>query len=491
VSSDYESIRSGADWHGQIIGTVKRSRIVVVLCSPDSVKRPWINYEAGLGDGTDWDVSGVGSTFVTPVVIRGLRKGDLDAPLSRKQIRDLEDANDAKALLQDLGTFLKVSQTPVDIKAFTKEISSLGRSIQAISSVIGGNDDAAFESYIKRLLSDNKEGEFSILVEDLRAGATDCWRITSTEAFDAAEFIDRIKKSALIPALGRLTLLGVLLVKYEAPSSWLRKLLDALQSIFDVSNQLARTSEFQSMAYADETTALESHRSTTVPALESLISFYTIGAYIVRKGASATLYLMEMTPRIVNRAVGRDDIYAPGRKPLLLWPISGKWGYPRIPQAQMVVERYGSGKVSDVAGGSEQLFQGTLELEAIAEWHSYLALVPHPVPRISKFLADRFPKVGFDYPGQFLWENPNKVMRPLVRLWEFAKAPTKGIGGIGLDTTVGMELASLADTDRIALVLSFFRYIEKEAASRLMQERRMPYMINWPEEIAEALKQSG
>jgi hypothetical protein len=137
------------------------------------------------------------------------------------------------------------------------------------------------------------------------------------------------------------------------------------------------------------------------------------------------------------------------------------------------------------------LFQGTLELEAIAEWHSYLALVPHPVPRISKFLADRFPKVGFDYPGQFLWENPNKVMRPLVRLWEFAKAPTTGIGGIGLDTAVGMELASLADADRIALVLSFFRYIEKEAASRLMQERRMPYMINWPEEIAEALKQSG
>lgn len=82
-------------------------------------------------------------------------------------------------------------------------------------------------------------------------------------------------------------------------------------------------------------------------------------------------------------------------------------------------------------------------------------------------------------------------MGPLVRLWEFAKDPgTTGGAGIGLDTSVIVELSGLSRADRIALVLSFFRYIEKEAATRLMQNRRMPYTIYWPQEIADALKPS-
>ncbi|MBI4471359.1 MAG: toll/interleukin-1 receptor domain-containing protein [Acidobacteria bacterium] len=489
VSSDYESIRSGADWHGQIIGTVKNSRAVIVLCSSDSITRPWINYEAGLGDGTDWDVSEVGSTYVVPTVIRGLLKGALGPPLSRKQLRDLQDINDATALFKDLSTFLKLPHTPIDMQAFTKEIVNVGASVQAVNKIIGGSDDATFESYIKRLLSDDKETEFAILAEDLRASATECWRITSSETEDAAAAIDRIKKTTLIPVLSRLTLAGILLAKYEAPPSWVRKVFDALEGIFRISNQLAKTPGFQNIAYVGETDNLESHRSTTVPALEALISFYAIGAYIVRKGASATQYLSELTPRIVERAVGRDDVYEQGRKPFLLWPITGKWGYPRVPQATMVLERYGNGRISDLGGGSDQLKRGTLELETLAEWHSYLALVNHPAPRISKYLADRFPKVAFDYPGQFLWENPNQVMAPLTRLWEWAKdPPSTNPSGLGLDSGVIMELLNLSGPDRIALILSFFGYIQRESAARLMQNSRAPYMVHWPGDIQEALK---
>jgi len=488
VSSDYESIQSGADWHGQIIETVKNSRAVIVLCSADSITRPWINYEAGLGDGTDWDVSEVGSTYVVPTVIRGLPKGVLNPPLSRKQIRDLQDVNDATALFKDLSTFLTVPHTPIDMQAFTKEIVKVSASIQAVNKIIGGSDDA-FEGYIKRLLSDNKEAEFGILAEDLRASATECWRITPSGTEDTVAAIDRIKKTTLIPVLSRLTLAGILLAKYDAYPVWLRKVFDALERIFNVSNQLAQTPEFQNITYVGETDNLASHRSTTVPALEALISFYTIGAYIVRKGGAATQYLSELTPRIVERAVGRDDVYEPGRKPLLLWPMTSKWGYPLVPQVTMVLERYGSGRISELAGGAEQLQQGTWELETLAEWHSYLALVNHPAPEIHKYLAERFPKVAFDYPGQFLWENPNQVMAPLTRLWEWAKdPPSTSPSGFGLDSGVIMELLNLSGPDRIALVLSFFLYIEREAANRLLLNRRMPYVVNWPERIQKSLK---
>jgi len=63
VSSDYESIRSGKDWHGAIIDALKSSGAVIVLCHAASVDRPWINYEAGIGDGT--------GALVLPLTIRG------------------------------------------------------------------------------------------------------------------------------------------------------------------------------------------------------------------------------------------------------------------------------------------------------------------------------------------------------------------------------------------------------------------------------------
>ena len=104
-----------------------------------------------------------------------------------------------------------------------------------------------FESSIKQLLSDNKETAFAILAEDLRASATECWRITPSDN-DPSAAIDRIKKTTLIPVLGRLTLAGILLAKYEAPPSWCRKVFDALEGIFRVSNELDRTPEFQNIA---------------------------------------------------------------------------------------------------------------------------------------------------------------------------------------------------------------------------------------------------
>jgi len=95
VSSDYESIASGEDWHGVILDSLKKSEIVIVLCHTTSILRPWINYEAGVGDGC--------GTMVLPLAIRRFAKGDLKQPLARKQIRDTSDPQDVNALLRDVG----------------------------------------------------------------------------------------------------------------------------------------------------------------------------------------------------------------------------------------------------------------------------------------------------------------------------------------------------------------------------------------------------
>lgn len=58
VSSDYESIGGGDIWFTTIVDALKASPVEIVLLSPASVGRPWINFEAGVGIGIGSAVSG-------------------------------------------------------------------------------------------------------------------------------------------------------------------------------------------------------------------------------------------------------------------------------------------------------------------------------------------------------------------------------------------------------------------------------------------------
>jgi hypothetical protein len=90
VSSDYESIGGGDIWFNTIVDALKTSLVEIVLLSPDSVARPWINFEAGVGIGA--------KASVIPVVVHGLERGQVGHPLSSLQIRSLEDDANVRAL---------------------------------------------------------------------------------------------------------------------------------------------------------------------------------------------------------------------------------------------------------------------------------------------------------------------------------------------------------------------------------------------------------
>ena len=47
VSSDTESISAGDEWLMSVSRALSQSVVFIVLCSPDSILRPWINFEAG------------------------------------------------------------------------------------------------------------------------------------------------------------------------------------------------------------------------------------------------------------------------------------------------------------------------------------------------------------------------------------------------------------------------------------------------------------
>ena len=116
VSSDYESIGGGDIWFTKIVDALKTSPVEIVLLSPASIGRPWINFEAGIG-------IGVGSVVV-PVVVHGLERGDVGHPLSSLQIRSLEDDENVRALVKDVGKGLGMKPRISHMDKFLSDINT-------------------------------------------------------------------------------------------------------------------------------------------------------------------------------------------------------------------------------------------------------------------------------------------------------------------------------------------------------------------------------
>jgi hypothetical protein len=94
VSSDRVSIVGGDRWLDQVETALNNAAIVLVICSPDSVQRPWVNFEAGGA----W----MAKKRVVPLCCGGLRPSDLPQPLASRQAYDIaspEDLNDLVALI--------------------------------------------------------------------------------------------------------------------------------------------------------------------------------------------------------------------------------------------------------------------------------------------------------------------------------------------------------------------------------------------------------
>ena len=125
VSSDTESIAAGEEWLRSIERALRDCAIFVILCSPESIRRPWINFETGAA----W----MREIPIVPACHAGLLPRDLRMPLSLRQGIALNEAEGlhrfygriAKVLECDLPsrdfTQLALELTPSDLSARTSE----------------------------------------------------------------------------------------------------------------------------------------------------------------------------------------------------------------------------------------------------------------------------------------------------------------------------------------------------------------------------------
>jgi hypothetical protein len=116
VSSDGSSIQMGQQWLQSISGALQRCVVEVIVASPFSVPRPWVNFEAGAG----W-VRGIP---VIPLCHSGATPGTLPIPLNMLQAARATDASDLKQVFDVLAAALGATTPSVNFVQFVADVQS-------------------------------------------------------------------------------------------------------------------------------------------------------------------------------------------------------------------------------------------------------------------------------------------------------------------------------------------------------------------------------
>jgi hypothetical protein len=120
VSSDTDSIAAGEEWLTSIKRALDYSALLIIMCSPISTERPWINFEAGAA----W-MRGIP---LVPLCHSGLTLRDLRMPLSLRQGAELDNPEGLKRLYKLIADVLKCR---VPQRSFDDLVREIARSTSA------------------------------------------------------------------------------------------------------------------------------------------------------------------------------------------------------------------------------------------------------------------------------------------------------------------------------------------------------------------------
>lgn len=125
ASSNEQSIRLGDEWLKAIKDSISRCELMIVVCSPISVVRPWINFESGSG----W-VRGVP---VIPLCHSGLTPGRLPVPLNSLQAGMLNEKADIQKLFDRIAEIADVDSPQAEDEQFFAQVTAFEADVHANS----------------------------------------------------------------------------------------------------------------------------------------------------------------------------------------------------------------------------------------------------------------------------------------------------------------------------------------------------------------------
>jgi len=113
ISGDPENIPPGQDWFATIIDGIRKCNCMIILCSPESVERKWVYFEAGAAKAL--------RKKIIPLCFAGLSAGALPSPLNylRAQAIDSDDAERLKQhfeiLTKEIAEYLQADLPAPDV----------------------------------------------------------------------------------------------------------------------------------------------------------------------------------------------------------------------------------------------------------------------------------------------------------------------------------------------------------------------------------------
>lgn len=351
----------------------------VILRIPHQSNRPFVaklsireNQHAYLIEGQIWIKPG------------GAHTGSTQKRLVTTRAEMLSLFDNIEALVEGRVTE-RLSQLIPDIR-LEERTRVQGRTLNSVSALT--STDLEFEYYLEQLLGVGNETQFNLIVERLRDHAVSLWDCDKRSGGRfTPEEIAQVKDATFLPALNRIVLLGLLLIKFSAPLDWFDRLADLLVEIFQESNNLGRC--VTGVNGPGEVSSLDEHRSHTVPALESLIAAYLLAGYELSK-RNDTTYTKMLFPRVVKPVTQpyeewiKNGLY-------LFWPVTWSSGTPNRPRDLMVLDRYGKGdRVEELVGGKKAIRKAVLQLDCLVDWHSYMSLTTMGEPATIRFLTWSF-----------------------------------------------------------------------------------------------------
>lgn len=114
ISSNDSNIGMGQRWLDNITGALKNASVEILLCSPKSVERPWINFEAGAG----W----IKDIPVIPLCHSGMTPSKLPIPLNMLQAATASELPGLKLIFPVLANAIGSAVPNVDFSDFIEKV---------------------------------------------------------------------------------------------------------------------------------------------------------------------------------------------------------------------------------------------------------------------------------------------------------------------------------------------------------------------------------
>lgn len=141
-----QRIVPGIHWVNEIKSALMGMDLLILISSTESLKRPWINFEAGCG----W-IRGVD---ILPICHSGQKKDDLPHPINNFQALKIEEENFVQLFIDSISTRLK-QRAPSSSIIHTSKISK--ELFQILTKIQESTYFSRIQDLTPKLLSDNKE----------------------------------------------------------------------------------------------------------------------------------------------------------------------------------------------------------------------------------------------------------------------------------------------------------------------------------------------